>query len=83
VLLNKGAAAQTVLLRAPRGATATLTRLLASSIRTRSAVALAASRSTAPGRWQGRRRTGRVRWSGGGYRVTLPAFSGALLTAGP
>jgi hypothetical protein len=41
VLLNKGAAAQIVVLRAPRGGTATIARLLSSSIRTRSAVTLA------------------------------------------
>ena len=82
VVLNKGDGAQTVLVRAPRGAPGTVTRLLASSIRTRSAVTLGGQFIDPSGRWRGRRRVERVRWAGDGYRVTVPAFSGALVSVG-
>jgi hypothetical protein len=79
VLLNKGTAPETVLLRLPRAGVGTVQRLLASSIRTQSQVTLAGQEIDAAGRWKGRYTTLKTVWSRGGYRVTLPAFSGALV----
>lgn len=67
-------------LRLPRSAGASVQRMLASSIRTTSDVTLAGQRINAAGRWQGKLRVAHVQWAQGGYRVYMPAFSGALVT---
>jgi hypothetical protein len=80
VALNKGDGPETLLLRLGRLGAGTVQRLLAASIRTRSRVTLAGQSIGADGRWSGRFRATRIAWSGGGYRLTLPPFSGALIS---
>ncbi len=81
VLLNKGDAGRTVLLRLPYAAGAVhVQRMLASSLRTTSDVTLAGQHIDGTGRWAGRLRAVRATWTGHGYRVFMPAFSGALVS---
>ena len=80
VLLNKGDSPETVVLRVPRAGAGTVQRLLAASIRTRSRVTLAGQEIVGAAGWKGRYRAQKTIWSRGGYRVTLPAFSGALVS---
>ena len=80
VLLNKGTSARTVFIRGPRTATATITRLLASSIWTESHVTFAGRHIDSAGRWAGRYNAVRQRRGPGGYRISLPPFSGTMVS---
>lgn len=80
VLLNKGTSVRTVLVRGPGTATATITRLLASSIWTESHVTFAGRHIDGAGRWAGRYVAVRQRRGSGGYRISLPPFSGAMVS---
>lgn len=80
VLLNKGSGGESVLLRLPPAVGAVrVQRMLASSLRTTSDVTLAGQRIDSTGRWKGKKKVARVRWTRGGYRVYMPPFSGALV----
>lgn len=81
VLLNKGDAGRSVLLRLPHASGgARVQRMLASSLRTTSDVTLAGQHLDGTGKWAGRLRSVRAHWTGHGYRVFVPAFSGALVS---
>lgn len=81
VLLNKGDAGRSVLLRLPRAAGAVgVQRMRAASLRTTSDVTLAGQHVDGTGRWAGPLRAARATWTGRGYRVWMPAFSGALVS---
>jgi hypothetical protein len=83
VLINKGTARRTVMVRGAAGArSAIVSRLLGSSIRTESQVTFAGRRIDGAGRWAGRSQVQVVARTAGGYRITLPAFSAALVSVG-
>jgi hypothetical protein len=82
VLLNKGTGPERVLLRVARDGTGAVQRLLGASIRTRSQVTLAGQEIDRTGSWKGRFTVSPTSWSAGGYTVTLPPFSGALVSLG-
>jgi hypothetical protein len=82
VLLNTGSGRETVTLALADRGPASVQRLLAASILTESRVTLAGQQIDGAGRWRGRFRVSRVSWSHRGYRVTMPAFSGALVGLG-
>jgi hypothetical protein len=81
LLINKGPTSVSVVMRLPSTGPATVQRLLAPSVASRSGVTLDGQRLGADQRWQGRSTTDTLTPSPHGYKVALPATSAALLTA--
>lgn len=65
---------------APAAGPATVQRLMAPSVRATTGETLAGQTLGATGRWVGRLHVERLSPIRGGYRLTLPAYSGALLS---
>lgn len=79
LLLNKGAHAERVTLHAAGRGPASLQRLRAPSPSATSHITLADRHIGADARWHGRRSTSRIAAAHGSYRMTVPAYSAALL----
>lgn len=80
LLINKGARAASVSLRAPAaGVEARVERLSAPSISARTGVRLAGQWIGSDGRWHGRRVMAILRPRGGNYYVRVPRYSAALV----
>jgi Glycosyl hydrolase family 79 C-terminal beta domain len=80
LLINKGAEAANVHVELPASGPARVERLLAPSAASVSGVTLAGQRLGSDGRWHGRRVVQTVARGAGGYQVTVPATSAALLS---
>jgi Glycosyl hydrolase family 79 C-terminal beta domain len=80
LLIDKGARAVSVDLRLPASGAATVERLLAPSVRSTSGVTLAGQHLAANGAWSGVRRVETLAPGPGGYRVTVPGTSAALVS---
>jgi hypothetical protein len=87
LLINKGRRAVTATLNVPARAPATVTRLLAPSPAARRDVTLGGQRLDQDGNWVGVPQHETLSPSAGGYSVTIPRFSAALVSvrtaAGP
>jgi hypothetical protein len=79
LLIDKGAHPISVDLRIRATGSATVERLLAPSVRSRSGVTLAGQHLGRDGRWHGVRQTKTIRPSPSGYVVTVPRMSAALV----
>ncbi len=79
LLIDKGTRPVTVTLRIEASARASLQRLLAPSAAARSGVTLGGRRLGRDGRWFGRAQTETITPGPGGYTVTLPRQSAALI----
>ncbi len=79
LVINKSQRAVTVQLAVPTARAASVQRLLASSPRARSGVTLGGQWLGHDGRWHGRRLRETVPPGRHGYRLSLPAFSAALV----
>jgi hypothetical protein len=80
VALDRTRHAVRLSLRLPARGTATVQRLTAPGVRSTQGETLAGQRLGPGGRWLGEPRTERVRAAAGRYWLTLPAFSGALVS---
>ncbi len=80
LLIDKSPGRVSVDLRLPASAEATVQRLLAPSLRSTTGVTLAGQQFGPAGRWTGRRVTQTVRRRAGGYRLSVPGSSAALLS---
>jgi hypothetical protein len=81
LLINKGPKSTRISLAIPATGTATVQRMLAPSARSTSAITLAGQRLGPHGTWEGTPATATVHATGGGYTLTVPRTSAALLTA--
>lgn len=81
LLIDKGNQPVTTSLHFPTRGPATIQRLIAPSVRSKQGVTLAGQWLGVDGTWQGPRTTETVRLVAGGYRVTVPAHSEALVIA--
>jgi hypothetical protein len=81
LLINQGRRSVRVWLRLPTNGAASVQRLLASSPRARFGVTLDGQRLGRDGTWRRRATDQTVPASARGYRVTVPGFSAALVTA--
>jgi Glycosyl hydrolase family 79 C-terminal beta domain len=79
LILDKGNRAATVALRVPATGTATVERLLAPSITSRTGVTLAGQRIGPDARWHGARVSETVLPGSRGYMVRVPRMSAALV----
>jgi hypothetical protein len=81
LLIDKGSHAVRIGLRLPVRGPATVQRLLAPSVRSRSDVTLGGQQLGADGRWQGRPTTETIAAGTRGYELTIPPLSAALVSA--
>lgn len=81
LLINKGNHAGRVSLQIPGVGSATAQRLVARSARATTGVTLGGQHLDARGRWVGKPVSEAIPRDAGGYRVTVPAISAALVTA--
>ena len=79
LVIDKGNASVNVRLRLPAKGPATVTRLLAPSVGSRSGVTLAGQQLTPDGSWQGQPARQTIRPGVHGYELTIPRFSAALV----
>jgi hypothetical protein len=80
LLINKSNRAATARVELPQNGPASVERLLAPTANSRSGVTLNGQWLGADGRWRGRGSHETITPTRGGYRVTVPALSAALLT---
>ncbi len=80
VYINKSAYSTSISLLTRLNRPGVVERLSAPSLRANSTVTLAGQRFTRDGHWHGRLATERVPGQAGDHRVTLPAFSAALVS---
>jgi hypothetical protein len=80
LLIDKSPGRVNVDLRLPARAKATVQRLRAPTVRSTTGVTLAGQQLGLDGRWTGRRVTQTVAPQAGGYRVSVPGYSAALLS---
>ena len=80
VVLDKGPHPAHLALRAPGGQPAVVQSLSAPSIQSTTGVTLAGQTLGASGKWVGRQVFGHVYRTAGRYRLTVPAYSAALLS---
>ncbi len=83
LLINKGAEAVRASLRLRGFGPASVERLTAPSVDSRTGTTLDGQYLSAAGRWLGSRSTTRIFPGTAGYEVTVPRFSAALLVASP
>jgi hypothetical protein len=79
VVIDKGAHTARVRLRLPATGPATVQRLLAPSVSSRSGVTLAGQHLSASGRWYGHRRVETILAGPHGYELVVPQHSAALV----
>jgi hypothetical protein len=82
LLINKDASAVTVRLHMGSGAPARVSRMLAPALASQLGVTLAGQSIDATGRWHGTRVERTVDAQNGVYRVSVPAYSAALVNLG-
>ncbi len=82
LLINKGSSTARVFLRIPAVGSVAVQRLTAGSARATSGVSLNGQHLDARGRWTGKPATVMVSSRAGGYTLSVPALSAALVTAG-
>jgi hypothetical protein len=80
LLIDKGSHPTRVQMRLPARGPATVERLLAPSVSSRSGVTLAGRHLDAAARWEGRRDLDTLTPGSRGYQLTIPARSAALLS---
>jgi hypothetical protein len=80
LLINKGHRSAGVGLTLPAQGSATVQRLLASSVRARRGVTLAGQHLGANGNWQGRLELAAISHQRHGYALSVPRYSAALVT---
>ena len=80
LLIDKSVRAVRVSLRLPGVGAATVQRLLAPAVNSRSGVTLAGQTLSRIGRWLGRRISQTLQPQPDGYQIALPRFSAALLS---
>jgi Glycosyl hydrolase family 79 C-terminal beta domain len=83
LLINKGARTVTTTLHLPGFGPASLERLLAPSVTSRTGITLDGQHLTTRGGWLGSPSTEVIGPVSGSYEVTVPAFSAALVEASP
>jgi hypothetical protein len=79
LLIDKGSRSARVTLRLPATGPATIQRLLAPSVTSRSGVTLGGQQLSAEGTWQGQPATETITPGVHGYKVTIPGHSAALM----
>ena len=80
LLIDKGSHSALVGLHLPAAGRATVQRLIAPSVRSRSGVTLDGQRLDAQGRWQGKPATETIAPGAAGYQLKLTPYSAALVT---